>query len=54
MRHPIGIIGTGSYLPDHAVSNAEVAATTGVTDEWITRKTHIRWPRLRAAEPEAW
>ncbi|GAA3677417.1 ketoacyl-ACP synthase III [Lentzea roselyniae] len=52
MRQPIGIIGTGSYLPVHSVSNTEVAAEAGVTDEWITRKTRIR-SRRRAAPHEA-
>ncbi|MFI6095725.1 3-oxoacyl-ACP synthase III family protein [Lentzea sp. NPDC051213] len=52
MRHPIGVIGTGSYLPAHSVSNAEVAAEAGVTDEWITRKTKIR-SRRHAAPHEA-
>jgi 3-oxoacyl-[acyl-carrier-protein] synthase-3 len=52
MLHPIGVIATGSYLPAHSVSNAEVAAETGVTDEWITLKTRIR-SRRRAAPHEA-
>ena len=53
MRHqPIGVVGTGSYLPARSVCNAEVAAAAGVTDEWITRKTRIR-SRRRAAAHEA-
>lgn len=37
----IGILGTGSYLPENSVSNDELAARVGVTKEWIERKTKI-------------
>jgi 3-oxoacyl-(acyl-carrier-protein) synthase III len=49
---PIGIVSTGSYLPEQVVSNEEIARTAGVTDEWIVRKTGIR-ARRRAAAHEA-
>ncbi|MFI9270684.1 3-oxoacyl-ACP synthase III family protein [Kitasatospora sp. NPDC052896] len=49
---PIGILGTGSYLPENVVGNEEVARHAGVTDEWIVRKTGIR-ERRRAADHEA-
>ncbi|MFE0105803.1 3-oxoacyl-ACP synthase III family protein [Streptomyces sp. NPDC059009] len=52
MHHPIGIVSTGSHLPDQVVSNEEIARTAGVTDEWIVRKTGIR-ERRRAAPHEA-
>ncbi|MGW6565998.1 3-oxoacyl-ACP synthase III family protein [Streptomyces sp. NPDC054975] len=52
MHHPIGIVGTGSRLPDDVVGNEEIARTAGVTDEWIVRKTGIR-ERRRAAPHEA-
>ncbi|WP_319102889.1 MULTISPECIES: 3-oxoacyl-ACP synthase III family protein [Streptomyces] len=52
MRHPIGIISTGSYLPAHSVSNTEVGAETGATAEWIMRKTMIH-ARRHAAPHEA-
>ncbi|MFK4149063.1 3-oxoacyl-ACP synthase III family protein [Streptomyces sp. NPDC004065] len=48
----IAILGTGSCLPSHVVGNDEVAAATGVTDEWIHRKTGIR-ARRRAKPDEA-
>ncbi|WP_086706441.1 ketoacyl-ACP synthase III [Streptomyces antimycoticus] len=38
----VGILGTGSYVPDRVVTNAEVGAPAGVDDAWITRKTGIR------------
>lgn len=41
----IGILGTGSYVPGHVVTNDEVGAPAGVDDAWITRKTGIRTRR---------
>ncbi|MFE6228169.1 3-oxoacyl-ACP synthase III family protein [Streptomyces sp. NPDC057854] len=49
-RH--GILGTGSYLPSRTVDNGEIAAATGVSEEWILRKTGIR-VRHYAADDEA-
>lgn len=39
------IVGTGSCLPATEVDNRTVAGRTGVTEEWIVRKTaiHRRW-----------
>ncbi|MER6738898.1 3-oxoacyl-ACP synthase III family protein [Streptomyces puniciscabiei] len=37
----VGILGTGSFLPKRTVGNQEIAASTGVTPEWIERKTGI-------------
>jgi 3-oxoacyl-[acyl-carrier-protein] synthase-3 len=51
-RVRIGVIGTGSHLPEQVVDNAEVGALAGVEDEWIVRKTGIRTRRY-AAEGEA-
>ncbi|MFI9387115.1 3-oxoacyl-ACP synthase III family protein [Kutzneria sp. NPDC052558] len=48
----IGILGTGSYLPAEKVSNDRIAEWTGVTEEWILRKTGVRH-RWYAAEHEA-
>lgn len=48
-RQPVGILGTGSYLPDRVVTNAEMAAAAGVTPEWIVRKTQIRTRRFAAS-----
>ena len=46
----IGILGVGSYLPEAEVSNAEIAERTGVTEEWILRKTKIESRRFAAAD----
>lgn len=48
----VGIIGTGSYLPAHVVTNEEVGATAGVSSEAIVRKTAIH-TRRRARDDEA-
>lgn len=45
----IGILGTGSHLPEWAVTNAEIARRVpGATEEWIERKTAIRSRRYAA------
>ncbi|MEV4150972.1 ketoacyl-ACP synthase III [Amycolatopsis sp. NPDC049691] len=48
MTTDIGIIGTGSYLPDRVVPNAELAPAAGVDAAWIERKTGIRERRYAA------
>ncbi len=48
----IGIIGTGSYLPEQRVSNVEVALAADVTPEWIQERTGIV-ERRRAAPEQA-
>jgi 3-oxoacyl-[acyl-carrier-protein] synthase-3 len=50
--NPIGILATGSYLPDQVVGNDEIGRGAGVTDEWIVRKTGIR-ERRRAGDDQA-
>jgi acetoacetyl-CoA synthase len=47
--HSIGILSTGSYLPDRIVTNAEIAGPAGVDPEWIERKTGILQRRRAAA-----
>jgi 3-oxoacyl-[acyl-carrier-protein] synthase-3 len=45
----IGILGTGSYVPERAVGNAEIARRVpGATAEWIERRTAIRSRRFAA------
>jgi 3-oxoacyl-[acyl-carrier-protein] synthase-3 len=45
------IIGTGSYLPTHVLTNAELEARVETTSEWIIERTGIR-ERHIAAEGE--
>ncbi|MFF3487411.1 3-oxoacyl-ACP synthase III family protein [Streptomyces sp. NPDC002701] len=48
----LGVLGTGSYLPERVVSNETVAAPAGVSAEWIERRTGIV-ERRYAADHEA-
>lgn len=45
----IGVVSTGSYLPERVVTNAELAPRVGVEPGWIEQKTHIRTRRYAAA-----
>jgi len=42
----IGIIGTGSYLPERILTNAELQRMVETTDEWIFSRTGIRERRI--------
>jgi len=44
------ITGWGTAVPQRVVTNAELAAATGVDEEWILRRTGIR--ERRVASPE--
>lgn len=46
----IGIIGTGSYLPEHVVTNEFLVERMGVDEEWILKKTGISERRLIAPD----
>jgi 3-oxoacyl-[acyl-carrier-protein] synthase-3 len=41
MKHS-RIAGTGSYLPERILTNAELERTIDTTDEWIFSRTGIR------------
>lgn len=43
------IIGTGGYLPDHRVTNAELAERVDTSDDWIVERTGIRARHLASA-----
>ena len=45
------ILGTGSFLPERVVTNAELALTVDTSDEWVVSRTGIR-ERRRAAPGE--
>lgn len=40
------IMGTGSFLPERRVSNAELAERVDTTDEWIVERTGIRFRHI--------
>jgi 3-oxoacyl-[acyl-carrier-protein] synthase-3 len=42
------VSGTGAYLPERVLANAEAAAAAGVTEDWIVRRTGIRERRIAA------
>jgi len=48
---PVTIAGTGSYLPERVLSNADLAEMVDTTDEWIVTRTGIKERRI-AAEDE--
>jgi 3-oxoacyl-[acyl-carrier-protein] synthase III len=45
------VLGIGSYLPPHCVTNAELAQKVDTSDEWITQRTGIK-QRYIAGEGE--
>jgi 3-oxoacyl-[acyl-carrier-protein] synthase-3 len=47
------VAGTGGYVPAGVLGNAEVAASAGVTEEWIVRRTGIRERRIAAPDEGA-
>ena len=51
-RRTVSIIGTGSYLPEKVLANAELEKMVETTDEWITTRTGIKERRI-AAEGES-
>lgn len=48
---PVTIAGTGSYLPEKILTNAELEGMVDTSDEWITSRTGIKERRI-AAEGE--
>ena len=45
MSH-VGIIGTGSYLPVHIMTNDDLSNLVDTSDEWIRTRTGIRERRI--------
>ena len=43
------IIGTGSYLPDYILTNAELEKRVETSNEWIVSRTGIRERHVAAA-----
>jgi 3-oxoacyl-[acyl-carrier-protein] synthase-3 len=42
------VLGCGSYLPEHVLTNAELARKVDTTDEWIVQRTGIHERRIAA------
>ncbi len=47
-RRTVSIIGTGSYVPEKILTNAELEKLVETSDEWITSRTGIRERRIAA------
>lgn len=47
---PVGIIGTGSYVPEKELTNLELEEMVDTTDEWIKTRTGISKRRIADAE----
>jgi len=43
---PVHIVGTGSYVPDRVLTNADLEKMVDTTDEWITTRSGIKERRL--------
>ncbi len=43
---PVHIVGTGSYLPDRVLTNADLEKMVDTTDEWIVTRSGIRERRI--------
>jgi 3-oxoacyl-[acyl-carrier-protein] synthase-3 len=48
--HEVGIIGTGSYVPEKILTNQELERMVDTTDRWIVERTGIRERRIAAEE----
>src|SRR5438270_11186200 len=47
-RRTVSIIGTGSYVPDKRLTNADLSRMVDTSDEWITTRTGIKERRIAA------
>lgn len=47
-RRTVSIIGTGSYVPEKTLTNAELEKLVETSDEWITTRTGIKERRIAA------
>jgi 3-oxoacyl-[acyl-carrier-protein] synthase-3 len=49
-RRTVSIIGTGSYVPEKILSNADLSRMVDTTEEWITTRTGIKERRIAAKD----
>jgi 3-oxoacyl-[acyl-carrier-protein] synthase-3 len=49
-KRTVSIIGTGSYVPERILTNAELEKLVDTSDEWIRTRTGIRERRIAAAD----
>jgi len=48
--HHVGIIGTGSYIPERVLTNYDLEKMVETSDKWILERTGIRERRIAAEE----
>ena len=48
--HHVGIIGTGSYVPERILTNHDLEKMVATSDKWIVERTGIRERRIAAEE----
>src|SRR5467141_2070363 len=46
----VSIVGTGSYVPEKVLTNADLSRMVDTTDEWITTRTGIKERRIAAKD----
>src|SRR5437879_10162240 len=46
----VSIIGTGSYVPEKVLTNADLLRMVDTSDDWITTRTGIRERRIAAKD----
>lgn len=49
-QKPVGIIGTGKYVPERILTNQELEQMVDTNDEWIVARTGIRERRIASPE----
>src|SRR3982751_5564642 len=49
-RRTVSIVGTGSYVPEKRVTNADMAKIVDTSDEWITTRTGLKERRIGAQD----
>jgi 3-oxoacyl-[acyl-carrier-protein] synthase III len=49
----IGLLGTGSFVPERILSNVDLEKTLDTSDEWIFKRTGIRERRIAAPDVNA-
>jgi 3-oxoacyl-[acyl-carrier-protein] synthase-3 len=49
-RRTVSIIGTGSYVPEKILTNADLMKMVDTSDEWITTRTGIKERRIAAKD----
>src|SRR5437588_449736 len=49
-RRTVSIVGTGSYVPEKRLTNADLMRIVDTSDEWITTRTGIKERRIAAKD----